>query len=408
MNLIFVTEAYPFGKGETFIENEIGYLAEFFEHIYLYVCSPSDNSCRELPNNVTVIPPNATVKRTYIIKAVKDIRFWKEAIGRIKSRDLVHNCSSVLYFSKNSIRASKQIKLLLKHLQDKKKQSFVIYSYWLSYIGMTALNIQKALKGIGITARVYTRCHGYDLYEERAYRNYLPFQEYMLSNFDRVFPCSVQGEMYLKKKYPQFREKIECSYLGIVDYFNGRWQNREPFTIVSCSNLIPLKRVGEIAKALKEITNHEIIWTHFGDGEQLNSLKKYVSEYFPSNIKVSFPGRVPNTTIFKYYQENNVSLFLNVSSSEGLPVSIMEACSFGIPVIATDVGGTSEIVKDGENGILLKKDFTREDLKKGIDKFIRMRTDEYMQFCKSSREQYQKRFMASKNYAMFCRKLTCS
>ena len=38
MDLIFVTGSFPFGTGETFIENEIGYLAETFEHVYIYTC----------------------------------------------------------------------------------------------------------------------------------------------------------------------------------------------------------------------------------------------------------------------------------------------------------------------------------------------------------------------------------
>lgn len=42
-----------------------------------------------------------------------------------------------------------------------------------------------------------------------------------------------------------------------------------------------------------------------------------------------------------------------MSDSEGIPVSIMEAMSFGIPVIARNVGGMSEIVNE-ENGLLLE------------------------------------------------------
>lgn len=56
-----------------------------------------------------------------------------------------------------------------------------------------------------------------------------------------------------------------------------------------------------------------------------------------------------------------MTAFLNVSSSEGVPVSIMEAISFNIPVVATNVGGTSEIVTD-ETGILLSSDPTAEEI----------------------------------------------
>lgn len=49
---------------------------------------------------------------------------------------------------------------------------------------------------------------------------------------------------------------------------------------------------------------------------------------------------------------NDFDLFVNMSLSEGIPVSIMEAISFGIPIIATNVGGNAEIVND-ETGVLI-------------------------------------------------------
>jgi glycosyltransferase involved in cell wall biosynthesis len=47
-------------------------------------------------------------------------------------------------------------------------------------------------------------------------------------------------------------------------------------------------------------------------------------------------------------------IFVNPSYSEGLPTSVMEAASVGLPIIATDVGGTREIITDRESGILIK------------------------------------------------------
>ncbi|MBL3200697.1 glycosyltransferase, partial [Klebsiella pneumoniae] len=55
-------------------------------------------------------------------------------------------------------------------------------------------------------------------------------------------------------------------------------------------------------------------------------------------------GTVPHETIISFFAANPVHLFLNLSTMEGIPVSIMEAISFGIPVVATDVGAVSEIV----------------------------------------------------------------
>lgn len=49
--------------------------------------------------------------------------------------------------------------------------------------------------------------------------------------------------------------------------------------------------------------------------------------------------------VMNYYKEHHFDVFINMSTNEGVPVSIMEAASFGIPIIATNVGGTSEIVQ---------------------------------------------------------------
>jgi len=47
-------------------------------------------------------------------------------------------------------------------------------------------------------------------------------------------------------------------------------------------------------------------------------------------------------------------IFVNPSYSEGLPTSVMEAASIGLPIIATDVGGTREIIANGRSGILIE------------------------------------------------------
>ena len=79
----------------------------------------------------------------------------------------------------------------------------------------------------------------------------------------------------------------------------------------------------------------------------MNDIQHQIEEVAKENPLVSFRlmGRVSNEIVQDYYASKRVDLFINVSETEGIPVSIMEAMSYGIPALATDVGGTGELVK---------------------------------------------------------------
>ncbi|NMC40567.1 MAG: glycosyltransferase, partial [Bacteroidales bacterium] len=85
--------------------------------------------------------------------------------------------------------------------------------------------------------------------------------------------------------------------------------------------------------------------------------------------------------------------FINVSSSEGVPVSVMEALSFGIPVIATDAGGTSEIVNN-TNGRLIPVDFDPKDLAAIIENLVH--DEKYQGYRHNARKSWEENCMASK------------
>ena len=71
-----------------------------------------------------------------------------------------------------------------------------------------------------------------------------------------------------------------------------------------------------------------------------------------------FQGNLDHQLLIKKYENNEVDIVVISSISErvpeGIPVSLMEAMSYEIPVIATDCGGTKELV-DGKSGILVNQ-----------------------------------------------------
>ena len=108
-------------------------------------------------------------------------------------------------------------------------------------------------------------------------------------------------------------------------------------------------------------------WTHIGEGKLFEDLK-LECEKLPKNIETNFLGSMDNKMLRNFYVENPFDVFLNVSQSEGIPVSVMEALSAGIPVFATNVGGTSELVDD-EVGKLIESNFDPKDLAVELQKF---------------------------------------
>ena len=153
--------------------------------------------------------------------------------------------------------------------------------------------------------------------------------------------------------------------LGTLYYGINNPLKERKIVLVSCSNLVDVKRVDLIIKALMESTA-QIKWIHIGDGILRSELEE-LSKKLPKNVECKFLGLMKNEEVMKFYKNQHIDVFINVSESEGVPVSIMEALSFGIPIVATDVGGTHEIVIDKYNGILLNKNFKCCELLNSID-----------------------------------------
>lgn len=87
-----------------------------------------------------------------------------------------------------------------------------------------------------------------------------------------------------------------------------------------------------------------------GDGPYRGELEALARQVDASNIVFSGEQRPEDIpSILK-----STDIFVNPSYSEGLPTSVLEACAAGCAVVATDVGGTNEIILDGSTGFLVK------------------------------------------------------
>jgi glycosyltransferase involved in cell wall biosynthesis len=212
-----------------------------------------------------------------------------------------------------------------------------------------------------------------------------------------LLPISNKGMNIIKEIWKVKKVNLKVSRLGVAgstirNKKNTETMDNSKLTIVSCSNLIPLKRVHLIAETLNQM-NTPTKWIHFGDGPELKRVQNIMVNN--QNHETIFFGRVENKIVLEYYSKNKIDLFLNLSTTEGIPVSIMEAFLFGIPVIATNVGGTAEIVNT-DNGFLLPENPSVNDIITAIENVINDVKRRNMAY-----QTWKDKYNAEKNYADF-------
>jgi len=141
-------------------------------------------------------------------------------------------------------------------------------------------------------------------------------------------------------------------------------------------------------------------WTHIGDGPLMKDLIQQCQALDKTGKTIRLLGRITNQDVHQVYQHSQFDLFINVSKSEGVPFSIMEALSYSIPVIATAAGGTPEIV-DHACGHLLPVDFLLDDLKNALIDFHALDIDSKKTIRNNARQRWELTCDANRNYLKF-------
>ncbi len=403
---ILLTMEYPFYQGESFIENEINYLSEAFDQVYIFALSAHGKQTRITPKNVESYSlKNNTSKMRYLQYGLQGVfPFGKIGMKEIFPIETMKVLLASLY-ARGRINTSykKIISTLDLKLRLECPTFVVFYSYWFMDQALLACLLRERYQQ-SFQTKVISRAHGYDLYESRNKSNTIPFRDLVFKKIDKVFPCSKDGADYLIQKYPQWKEKVQVAYLGTIDYGMQIIQNKQDqvFHIVTCSNLIPLKRIHLVAEALGMLKSRKIEnihWTCIGDGPEMPRILSIISDNKIAS-QVTVRGRLSNKEVIEFYKSSYCDLFINVSTSEGLPVSLMEVQSFGIPALATDVGGTREIINN-TCGELLTKELTKEILAEKIKKYSSLSNTNVCILRENARQNWLKNFNANRNYSSF-------
>jgi L-malate glycosyltransferase len=157
---------------------------------------------------------------------------------------------------------------------------------------------------------------------------------------------------YLRKELQISESKIKCIVNGIstsnkvkIDLFT-----REIITVGSAGRLFLVKDYNLMVDIAKEVCKlkDKVQFLLAGDGPDMQQIRKKINRY-NLNEKFKVLGHVQDMD--RFYR--SLDIYLNTSKHEGMPMTLIEAMSYGIPVVAPKLGGMQELITSNVDGILV-------------------------------------------------------
>lgn len=389
--LVMITSTYPFkgsaGSGdEMFVDQEVRYLSEKVHSIVL-IPQIVSGSPLPLPRNVSVSIDLALQFPRKALKWYLFAPFWPGFVREIARAARFGGALGVARVLKWASRAFATYRVL--HSMASPDRTTIYYTFWRGGATLAALRVRDERSD----SYTVTRALGYDLYEER-YRP--PFQPWtsMYERLDLILTGSDHGRGYLIRRGVS-PMRIRTAPIGTRGpKCRAAASDDGKVRLVSCSIVSPVKRVELIAAGVihfaEEHPDVQVEWSHFGDGEELTMVRE-MCRSSPGNLTAHLPGFLDRDAILLHYATAPVDLFILASSSETIPLAIQEAASFGIPILATDVGGVSELV-DERSGRLLPTDPSPAEIAEGIEVLLRGDPLESAARRQRAREVWEERF----------------
>lgn len=394
--LVLLTSQYPFGIAkETFLEAELPIVAERFTEI-LVLPSATHPTMRAVPQNVEVVQMAWTrepTKRSRIAALASRQAANVVYSSRAAASDLARHASAprvyVDVLGRNILKARE----LRELIQRRSLHNAVFYDYWFENSTIALALVRRS----GAIRTAIARAHGFDVYDDQWGGHPVPFRQAKAVGLDAVYPTSVAAQSYLRRYVPALDTKTEVHKLGVVDPGTASptpSPSGRRALIVTCAALHEVKRIHLVPQALARL-KVPFEWVHIGEGPERSRVEAVAKRLLPSGTW-RLAGQMPNRDVRAYYRQHPVRVLLSLSRSEGEPVSMMEAISYGIPIVACNVGGVSELVHD-RIGILVDPEADPQQVADALREALaddRFDRDEI-------REEWRLRYNAAANYARF-------
>ncbi len=183
----------------------------------------------------------------------------------------------------------------------------------------------------------------------------------VVNKSDVIIALSEYWKEYFKNEFPTKRVEI---IKNVISAPRVHKQQTGYFTLLFLGLLGKNKGIYDLLECIRD---HKVefqgkLKLYIGGNGEIEHVKQLIKEYGIADI-VIFEGWVSGDK--KIELLNKSDAYILPSYKEGLPISILEAMSYGMPIISTPVGGIPEIVSNGENGYLVEPG-NKEDIYKAI------------------------------------------
>lgn len=243
----------------------------------------------------------------------------------------------------------------------KKYNPDIMHAHWMVPQGLIGVILKKIYK-----VPLIVTVHGSDLFPLKSFLS-TKIQKSVLKDCD---VCTVNSEATkneIIRRFPELSNKLTIIPMGVdtkIFSKNNKIKNKfkqyeNKKIILFVGRLNEQKGVEYLIKAIS-IVKHKfsnVLLLIIGEGGYKHELKKLVSS-LRLDENVEFLGAVEHNKIADYYNLADVFVLPSVTSkigTEGLGLVLLEAMACGTCVIATPSGGIKSIVKDNENGLLVKE-----------------------------------------------------
>ena len=184
---------------------------------------------------------------------------------------------------------------------------------------------------------------------------------------DKIIVLSEQWEKWLIEKWPTLKSKIEVVYNPCQTIDPKNLEFKKSKVIIYAGALNARKGYIDLINAFSKIANKYPDWQlHLAGNGELEKAESLITELNLKN-QIVLKGWISGEDKEKFFK--TASIFCLPSYAEGFPMAVLDAWSYGIPVITTPVGGLPDILIDKKNALIFNPSDT-ETLSKILDELI--------------------------------------